>query len=172
MHCKGLMLHASCTFTSFNGVRAMFSIANLLDSAKAKAGINSDYQLAKLIAINQSAVTNYRSGRSLPDDSVLLRLCALSGDDPALIAAHIQSRRAATEETRQMWQRVAARLQVGAVHVCILLAAVFIALSPDMARATTAQSQTAGAVVCILCKVYRAIHRWLLGLHPLTIMRA
>jgi hypothetical protein len=88
----------------------MFSIATLLDSAKAKAGIESDYRLSKLIEINSSAVTNYRSGRSLPNEAILQRLCVLSGDDPELIAAQIQSRRAASEEARQLWQRVAERL--------------------------------------------------------------
>lgn len=88
----------------------MFSIASLLDSAKAKAGIDTDYRLSKVIEINHSAVTNYRSGRSLPNEAILQRLCALSGDDPELIAAQIQSRRAASEEARQLWQRVAERL--------------------------------------------------------------
>lgn len=88
----------------------MFSIASLLDSAKAKAGIETDYRLSKVIEINHSAVTNYRSGRSLPNEAILQRLCALSGDDPELIAAQIQSRRAASEEARQLWQRVAERL--------------------------------------------------------------
>lgn len=52
----------------------MFSIASLLDSAKAKAGIESDYRLSKLIEINSSAVTNYRSGRSLPNEAILVAM--------------------------------------------------------------------------------------------------
>ncbi len=89
----------------------MFSVAHLLDSAKAKAGIETDYRLGKLIEKNHRNINNWRAGRSLPDEDSIERLCALSGDDPELIAAQIQSRRAASEEARQLWARVAQRLQ-------------------------------------------------------------
>jgi hypothetical protein len=44
----------------------MFSIASLLDSAKAKAGIDSDYRLGKMIEKNHTNINNWRAGRSLP----------------------------------------------------------------------------------------------------------
>lgn len=45
----------------------MFSIANLLERAKAGGNIESDYRLAKVLRINQTRLSNYRSGRSLPN---------------------------------------------------------------------------------------------------------
>lgn len=65
----------------------MFSIAELLERAKEKSGIYSDYRLAKVLRINQSKLSNYRHGRNLPDVEMLEALCALSGDDAGLVAA-------------------------------------------------------------------------------------
>jgi hypothetical protein len=69
----------------------MLLIANLLDSAKAKANIESDYRLAKIIGITHSVVSAYRHGKSMPNEKILAQLCALS-------------------EGRSMWLMVAARL--------------------------------------------------------------
>lgn len=70
----------------------MFFIANLLDSAKAKANIESDYRLAKAIGKSHQVIIAYRVGKSLPEESVIEQLCALSGDDAGVIAAQIQAR--------------------------------------------------------------------------------
>lgn len=97
----------------------MFSIADLLDRAKAGALIESDYRLAKVIGITHSAVSNYRVGKSMPDERVLSQLCALSGDDVAVFAAQIQAERARTPEGRTMWEAIAQRLR-GGVSTAIL----------------------------------------------------
>lgn len=91
----------------------MFSVAGLLDRAKDRAGIESDYRLAKVIGITQSAVSNYRIGKTMPDARVLEQLCALSGDDLAVVAASIQAERERTPEGKTVWLAIAARLQAG-----------------------------------------------------------
>ena len=88
----------------------MFSIANLLERAKANANFESDYRLAKVLSINQSAISNYRVGRSWPNEKILAQLCALSGDDVGVIAAQVQAERAQSPEGKSMWMMVAARL--------------------------------------------------------------
>lgn len=88
----------------------MFSIANLLDSAKAKANIETDYRLGKVIGINHQVISGYRMGKSLPNESIIEQLCALSGDDPDVIAAQIQAARSKSPEAKNMWLRVAARM--------------------------------------------------------------
>lgn len=57
----------------------MFSVADFLDRAKARASIVSDYQLAKVIGKNHSVISGYRAGKSLPNESVIEQLCALTG---------------------------------------------------------------------------------------------
>lgn len=107
----------------------MFSVANFLDRAKAGAGIDSDYRLAKLIAITHSAVSRYRHDKSLPDDSTILKLCELSGDDTAVIAAEVQAARSTDDATRKMWLAVAARLQAGVAHVFALVAVAIVSIA-------------------------------------------
>ena len=92
----------------------MFSVANLLDRAKAGGTIDSDYRLAKVIGITHSAISNYRMGKSVPDARVLEQLCALSGDDLAVFAAQAQAERERTPEGRIVWLMVAKRLAGGA----------------------------------------------------------
>lgn len=86
----------------------MFSVAEFLDRAKVRANIESDYRLAKVIGKSHNVISGYRHGKSLPEESVIEQLCALSGDDPDLIAAQIQAARSKTPEARTMWLRVAA----------------------------------------------------------------
>lgn len=92
----------------------MLQVSEFLDKSKACAGIESDYRLAKVIGISHSAITGYRADKSLPDERVIQKLCELTGDDPDVISALFQSRRARTEEGRVLWMRVAQRLMTGA----------------------------------------------------------
>lgn len=104
----------------------MFSIANLLDSAKAKANIETDYRLGKALGINHQVISGYRLGKSLPNELIIGQLCALSGDDPDVIAAQIQAARSKTPEAKNLWLRVAARMAGGAttaiLSVCFAIA--------------------------------------------------
>lgn len=126
----------------------MFSVADLIERAKARASIDTDYRLAKVIGINQSALGNYKAGRSLPDERVLEQLCALSGDDVAVFAAQIQAERARTPEGKNMWLMVAARLrgaaQTAILSVCFAIA--LIAAPASDARATTLDVAKTGQV--------------------------
>lgn len=92
----------------------MFSVADLLERAKAQGSIESDYRLAKVIGISHGTMTGYRSGKTKPDERVLEQLCALSGDDVAVVAAQIQAERARTGEGKAMWLMIAKRLAGGA----------------------------------------------------------
>lgn len=89
----------------------MFNIAALLDNARANAGIVSDYQLAKAIDTNKQSISHYRQGKGLPSEGLIDRLCALSGDDPDIVAAQIQAERAQNDAGRALWYRVANRLK-------------------------------------------------------------
>jgi len=83
-------------------------------------------------------MSGYRSGKSMPDERVIDQLCALSGDDPAVIAAQIQGERARTPEGKSMWKMIAARLAGGATSaiLSILFVIGLIAAPADSARAS------------------------------------
>lgn len=107
----------------------MFSVADFLDRAKAGAGNVTDYRLAKLVGVTTQAVSAWRVGRTTPDERSILKLCALSGDDPEHVAACIQSMRAANDDAADLWRRVAARLQGGVADLAILSTLVALAFA-------------------------------------------
>lgn len=77
----------------------------------------------------------------MPDARVLEQLCALSGDDVAVVMAQIQSERERTPEGKSMWLMVAKRLAGGATTaiLSLCLAIGLIAAPADSARAGEAQ---------------------------------
>lgn len=115
----------------------MISVAELLDRARSRANIESDYRLADVLGISRAAVSSYRKGKSHPDDRVLSQLCALSGDDLDIVAAEIQSMRAQSPEGRAMWLGIAKRLAGGAqtAILSVLFAICLVAANPGDARA-------------------------------------
>lgn len=126
----------------------MFSVAELLDRAKAGGSIESDYRLAKVIGITHAAISSYRVGKTMPNDRILGQLCALSGDDVAVVAAEIQAARAQSDEGKTMWLMIAKRLAGGAttaiLSVCFAIS--LIALPATDARASTVQAHQTGEV--------------------------
>lgn len=107
----------------------MKSIAKLLDKAKAKHNLPSDYKLALFMGISHVSLISYRAGKTLPDSRVVSKLCELTGDDPALLAVEIEAARAKTPEARNLWLGIAHRLQMGfaSVSMMAVLAIVLIA---------------------------------------------
>ncbi len=130
----------------------MFSVADLLDRAKAGGNIDTDYRLAKVIGISHQGMTNYRMGKSRPDARVLEQLCALSGDDVAVFAAQLQAERERTPEGKTMWLMIAKRLSGAAttaiLSVCFAIA--LIALPAQEARAGTVDAYKNGSTNLIL----------------------
>lgn len=121
----------------------MFLIADLLERAKAGANIETDYRLAKVIGITHSVISSYRHGKSMPNDKILTQICALSGDDVAVVAAQIQAERAQSDEGKTLWLMIAKRLSGGTspAILSVLIAIGLIAATPDSARAASVTGQ-------------------------------
>lgn len=145
----------------------MFSVPEWLDRAKSRAGIESDYRLSKMIGTTHSAVSAYRTGVRMPDERVILKLCALSGDDPEHVAACLQSMRAANDDAADLWRRVAARLAGGA-NVMLLtgMTAFLIATFAGWTDAAAATLSAGWVGVCILCLMAWARLVWRLARLP------
>ena len=80
----------------------------LLDLAKQRQGITSDYRLAQLLHCNQCTVTGYRHGRSRPTNVIAARLAALCDLDFGHVLLYLAIERADEPEVRATWARVAA----------------------------------------------------------------
>lgn len=109
----------------------MHTVDSLMDEAKSRQGIKSDYKLAQVLGVTQNTVANYRHGRSRPDDLMLTKLGELAEVDPEaveLLAVQLQVERAQNEDAKALWARLAARLQAGSVQVAMAFVVAFLAL--------------------------------------------
>jgi transcriptional regulator with XRE-family HTH domain len=131
----------------------MLTIDQLLDRAKKAQGIESDYRLAQLLEVSKNAITNYRHGKSRPDDEVAMRLAALINRDPASVIAELHAERAKSPEVRALWLRMANQLRhaVAAVMLTMGAAMLLLAGSPTPAEASTGGSvQSQSGSLCIM----------------------
>jgi transcriptional regulator with XRE-family HTH domain len=135
----------------------MFSVPDFLDRAKQRAGVESDYALSKLAGLSRANISNYRNGRTQPDERAIMQLCALSGDDPEHVAACIQSMRAANDDAAYLWRRIADRLQkgVGAVVMAPAVAMLLLAAAPSPAEAAPSLSPSDAASLYIMLTILR-----------------
>lgn len=106
----------------------LLSVIDLLDRAKDYLGAQSDYRLAKLTKIRPNALSNYRLGKSLPDEKACRALALAAHIDVDETIAQIGMMRAKDDETRQiyrgLWDRIRASrgfLQAGYADVENLL---------------------------------------------------
>ena len=106
-----------------------FTVSAVLDQCRAAAGLRSDYALSKRLNCPTQTVSNWRAGRSLPDEKKCIQLAEIGGFDADYLAVKFNALRAQNDEARALWNRIAARLAAG-VHVflaCFLFATNYIA---------------------------------------------
>ena len=85
------------------------TINHYLDAAKARHKLPSDYALAKKLEVGASHISNYRSGRSHPDDAMAVHLARLLDIGPLEIiaAAHYyRASRLGDSEDQRLWKQV------------------------------------------------------------------
>ncbi len=106
----------------------------LLDLLKLRHRLNSDYQLAKLLAIPTSQMSHYRAGRRAFDDAMALRVAQLLGVEAGLVLTWLHAERAARlgqPEVVRALERFARK-----AAACVLVA-VGASGAPSPAQATT-----------------------------------
>ena len=158
----------------------MHSTHQLLDAAKARSGLPSDYKLGIALGLtSDSAVTHYRKGRSHPDDKVGRRLAELAGLDEGYVLACLHAERAKDEESRQAWQRIAKRLEGVAAALVLAILANLGAVSfdrgalastgitaPSVAKMATQRLIHRGK--CVARSLHAALHRFLASFSPIA----
>ncbi|HEY0955930.1 MAG TPA: hypothetical protein VGE36_14295 [Roseateles sp.] len=88
----------------------MISTVELLDAARRHQGDVTDYRIAKILGVPQATVSNYRTGRTKPINSIAMRLAELAGFDPVEAMVAVNLERADTPEDREAWEMVMARV--------------------------------------------------------------
>jgi transcriptional regulator with XRE-family HTH domain len=108
--------------------KTMKSTTEYLDEAKKRAGIESDYALAKRLGVTKAAISNYRQGISKMDDYTAAQIADLLEVDPLEVIAAANAEREKDEKKKDYWRKIFAR--------CAAACVVFFLLTPDAYSST------------------------------------
>lgn len=90
-------------------------ISKVLDAAKEKLGITSDYALAQKTGIRKEYISLYRDGKRTPDAYACARLADALGVDPLALLAQVEAATEKNEARRNYWRAVSERVGAGIV---------------------------------------------------------
>ena len=108
----------------------------LLDLWKASKGIESDHAAWQALRLSgQSAVSNWRHGRSHAAPSLVSRMASEAGADPGYWLALIEADRARSEDDKKAWRTLARRFgAAAAIALCAVAAPLISADSAAYAK--------------------------------------
>jgi transcriptional regulator with XRE-family HTH domain len=86
-----------------------------LDAVKHRHGLESDYQLAKVLGVGHSTISHYRTGRSVMDATMCVKLAELLAVPAIEVIAAAEVERATRPEVKKVWLRYAAAVALGVV---------------------------------------------------------
>lgn len=109
-------------------------INDLIEKAKNRANIPSDYALAKAIGIDRTIISAWKKGRRHPSDEEAVQLATLAGLDEMQVIAQIHYETATTEKKKIFWGQFLERRGVAATLGLIALGTSLI-LMPEPAEA-------------------------------------
>jgi hypothetical protein len=110
-------------------------ISELLDKAKERANLQSDYALAKALGVQTGIVANWRKAKRHPSNEEAVQLATLAGLNEMQVIAEIELRTANTDKKREFWKSYLESRGIAACLTMTALAASII-LTPEPAEAT------------------------------------
>ncbi len=121
-------------------------IIELLEKAKNRANITSDYALAKVIGVHTGTVANWKKGKQHPSNEEAVKLATLAGLDEMQVIAEIELRTANSEKKKEFWKNY---IESRGVAACLSLTALGIALvlTPEPASASVLHLQNYGEIL-------------------------
>lgn len=82
----------------------------------------SDYAIAKLLGISRARISGYRTGKSLFDDEMCMKVAEVLGLDPLEVIAAMNAIRAKSQAQKSFWEKTYARITGTAAAVTLALA--------------------------------------------------
>ena len=157
----------------------MITTHQLLDAAKAAAGISSEYRLCRTVGVSDQCLRNWRLGRSSPDDERAARLAEMAGLDVGYVLASMAAERAKDEGLKAAWAGLAKRLEgIAAALVLAILANIGAvsfdrgALASTGIEAPSAAKMAISRVIhrgkCVARSLHAALHRFLASFSPIA----
>ncbi len=114
---------------------------DLIDAAKKKLGVESDYAVAKALDCSLSRMSNYRRGRSQMDDDMAVRCAEIAGLNPLLCLMRIQAERSKSPNAAAIWKQAAERLSSVVASFAVLALVTLSAAMPQTASASALPGQ-------------------------------
>ena len=113
-------------------------INELLDLAKDRANLKSDYALSKVLGITTGNISNMRKGRTHPSNEEAVKLATLANLDEMQVIAEIEMRNAKNPKKKEFWKHY---IESRGITACLGLTAMAIslALTPEKAEASILQ---------------------------------
>lgn len=118
-------------------------ISKVLDLAKEKLGISSDYALAQKTGIRKEYISMYRDGKRTPDAYACAKLADAIGVDPLALLAQVEAATEKNEARRNYWRALCERVGVAVLSVFI----VTVTLIPGQADAKMLDKQQISKVI-------------------------
>lgn len=116
------------------------NINELLDLAKNRANLQSDYALAKALGIQGGIIAHWRKERRHPSNEEAVQLATLAGLDEMRVIAEIELRTAKNDKKKAFWQHYIESRSIAACLTMTALACTII-LTPEPAEASILQLQ-------------------------------
>lgn len=118
--------------------------SNYLDALRARHGLTSDYQTAKLCGFTKQSVSRYRLNKTTFDNMTAKRVSELLEIEPMQVIADMQILRSKTPEEKEIWRGLLRRL-TGMAAALLLGFGVLLGTVPAPVSAAST------GAVCILC---------------------
>lgn len=110
------------------------TIIELMDKARARANLPSDYALAKAMGIDRSIVSQWRKGKKHPGTTEAAQLATLAGLEEMPVIAQIEYQTATTEKKKEFWKCYLEQHGITAA-LCMTVMAISILATPEPAQA-------------------------------------
>lgn len=96
-------------------------VEQILDKAKEKIGISTDYELSKYLKIkSRGKISNYRTGQCKPDEEMCFILAEILEEEPAAIIAAVRLDAEKEPSKIEFWKRQAKKYALTAGIVAAL----------------------------------------------------
>ena len=97
----------------------MSIVATLLDKARTRRGIPTDMALAERLGRSRAVVSEWRAGKSYPDEDLIVALAELAGDDPGEWLLAVKAVRT-DGKAGKVWAALAKRLATAAAMLLVV----------------------------------------------------
>ena len=111
------------------------NIHEIIEKAKLRANITSDYALAKVLGVDRRVVSDWKKEKRHPNNEEAIKLATLAGIEELRVIAEIEMRTANTEKKKEFWKHFIESRGITAAITMTTLAASII-LMPEPAEAS------------------------------------